>query len=67
MIVFLTVVLTLFILGSINFFIVLLKHITGITKAEEIYVNWTIGFGWIWILIVLPIYRLIKFILMKMR
>lgn len=62
MIVFLTVIFTLLFIGTINFFIVWLKDISGVTKAEEYYINWTVGLGLIWLLIIFPFYRLVKLI-----
>lgn len=60
MIVFLTVIFTLLFIGTINFFIVWLKDISGVTKAEEYYIYWTVGFGLIWFLVIFPFYRLVK-------
>lgn len=62
MTVFLTVIFTLFFIGTINFFIVWLKDISGLTKAEEYYITWTVGLGLIWLLIIFPFYRLVKLI-----
>jgi len=46
---------------------VLLKDISGVTKAEEYYITWTIGLGLIWLLIILPFYRLVKLIKKHMK
>lgn len=62
MTVFLTVIFTLFFIGTINFFVVWLKDISGITKAEEYYITWTVGLGLIWLLIIFPFYKLVKLI-----
>ena len=62
MTVFLTVIFTLFFIGTINFFIVWLKDISGLTKDEENYIIWTVGIGSIWRLIIFPFYRLVKLI-----
>lgn len=62
MTVFLTVIFTLFFIGTINFFVVWLKDISGITKAEEYYITWTVGLGLIWMLIIFPFYKLVKLI-----
>ena len=62
MTVFLTVIFTWFFIGTINFFVVWLKDISGLTKAEKYYINWTVGLGFIWLLIIFPFYRLVKLI-----
>lgn len=62
MTVFLTVIFTLFFIGTINFFIVWLKDISGLTKDEEYYIIWTVGFGLIWRLIIFLFYILVKWI-----
>lgn len=62
MTVFLTVIFTWFFIGTINFFVVLLKDISGVTKAEEYYITWIVGLGLIWLLIIFPFYRLVKLI-----
>lgn len=62
MTIFLTVIFTCFFIGTINFFIVWLKGISGLTKAEEYYIGWTIGLGMIWLLLIFPFYRLVKLI-----
>ena len=62
MTIFLTVIFTWFFIGTINFFIVLLKDISGVTKDEEYYITWTVGLGLIWLLIIFPFYRLVKLI-----
>jgi len=62
MTVFLTVIFTWFFIGTINFFVVWLKDISGITKAEEYYITWTVGLGLIWLLIIFPFYKLVKLI-----
>lgn len=67
MTIFLGAIITLFILGSINFFVVWLKDLAGLTEAEEIYINWTIGLGWVWILVLIPIFKVVRFILKKIR
>lgn len=61
------ILITLFILGSINYFIVLLNDITGLTEIEEIYIKWSIGLGWIWMLVLLPIFKVVQFIQKKRR
>lgn len=62
MTILLTVIFSWFFIGTINFFIVWLKDISGLTKAEEYYISWTVGLGWIWLLIIFPFYRLVKLI-----
>lgn len=62
MTVFLTVIFTWFFIGTINFFVVWLKDISGITKAEEYYITWTVGLGLIWLAIIFPFYKLVKLI-----
>ena len=62
MTVFLTVIFTWFFIGTINFFVVWLKDISGVTKNERYYINWTVGLGFIWLLIIFPFYRLVKLI-----
>ena len=62
MTIFLTVIFTWFFIGTINFFIVWLKGISGLTTAEEYYITWTVGLGLIWLLIIFPFYRLVKLI-----
>lgn len=62
MTIFLTVIFTWFFIGTINFFVVLFKDISGLTKAEEYYITWTVGLGLIWLLIIFPFYRLVKLI-----
>ena len=62
MTVFLIVIFTWVFIGTINFFIVWLKDISGLTKAEEYYITWTVGLGLIWLLIIFPFYRLVKLI-----
>lgn len=56
-----TVFATLFVIGSINFFLVYIVDvgIHGLTNKGDVFIGWTIGLGWIWywglnILIALP-------------
>ena len=62
MTIFLTVIFTWFFIGTINFFVVWLKDISGLTKAEEYYITWTVGIGLIWLSITFQFYRLVKLI-----
>lgn len=67
MAILLGILITLFILGSINFFVVWLNDITGLTEIEEIYIKWSIGLGWIWMLVLIPIFKVVQFIQKKRR
>lgn len=45
-----TVFVTLFVIGSINFFLVYIVDvgIHGLTSRGDTFIGWTIGLGWIW-------------------